>query len=163
MTLGERIKELRNKSNLSQEKLALELNVSRQAVQKWETDVCQPSLDTLNAIARLFNVNLDYLVNGKEIENKEDITGSENIQKTVLDKVDIILLIVMLLSIGLFIGTFIYSILNPILYNSSYSFVWWYVRIWVSSGTFFRFLVLLSIVGFVISLVKFLRRRKHNE
>ncbi len=34
MTLGERIKELRNKSNLSQEKLALELNVSRQAVQK---------------------------------------------------------------------------------------------------------------------------------
>lgn len=102
-------------------------------------------------------MNLDYLVNGKEIENKEDITGVENIQKTVLDKVDIILLIVMLLTIGLFIGTFVYSILNPILYNSSYSFVWWYVRIWLSSGTFFRFLVLLSIVRFVISLVKFLR------
>lgn len=44
MTLGERIKELRNKNNLSQEKLALELNVSRQAVQKWETDVCQQVL-----------------------------------------------------------------------------------------------------------------------
>lgn len=108
-------------------------------------------------------MNLDYLVNGKEMENKENIIELENIQKAVLDKVDIILLIIMLVSIGLFIVTFIYFVLNPILYNSSYSFVWWYVRIWVSSGTFFRFLVLLSIVGFVISLIKFLRRRKNKE
>jgi len=84
MTLGERIKELRNKSNLSQEKLVLELNVSRQIVQKWETDVSQPSLTTLNAIARLFNVNLDYLVNGKEILNKENITTLENIQNKMV-------------------------------------------------------------------------------
>ena len=55
-------------------------------------------------------MNLDYLVNGKEMENKENITELENIQKAVLDKVDIILLIIMLVSIGLFIGTFIYSV-----------------------------------------------------
>lgn len=160
MTLGEIIKELRNKKNLSQEKLALELNVSRQAVQKWEQDVCQPSLDTLNAIARLFDVNLDYLVNGNEMQTKD---VEKNYSQSVLDKVDIVLLVLLLLSIGLFIGTFIYSVLNPVLYNQSYSFIWWYVRFWVSSGTFFRFLVLLSIVGFVISLIIFLRRRKHRE
>lgn len=160
MTLGERIKELRNKKNLSQEKLALELNVSRQAVQKWEQDVCQPSLDTLNAIARLFNVNLDYLVNGNEMQTKD---VEKNYSQSVLDKVDIVLLVLLLLSIGLFIGTFIYSVLNPVLYNQSYSFIWWYVRFWVSSETFFRFLALLSIVGFVISLIIFLRRRKHRE
>ncbi len=160
MTLGERIKELRNKNNLSQEKLAFELHVSRQAVQKWEQDVCDPSLDTLNAMTIFFNVTLDYLVNGTDIISEET---KDNASSSVLDKVDIVLLILLLLSIGLFIGTFIYSILNPILYNQSYSFIWWYVRIWVSSGTFFRLLVLLSIGGTVTSLIVFLRRRKHNK
>lgn len=160
MTLGERIKELRNKNNLSQEKLAFELHVSRQAVQKWEQDVCDPSLDTLNAMTRFFNVTLDYLVNGTDIISEE---AKDNTSRAVIDKVDIILLILLLLSIGLFIGTFIYSVLNPILYNQSYSFIWWYVRIWVSTGTFFRLLVLLSIGGTVTSLIVFLRKRKHNK
>lgn len=160
MTLGERIKELRNKNNLSQEKLAFELHVSRQAVQKWEQDVCEPSLDTLNAMTIFFNVTLDYLVNGTDIISEE---AKDNTSRAVIDKVDIILIILLLLSIGLFIGTFIYSVLNPILYNQSYSFIWWYVRIWVSSGTFFRLLVLLSIGGTVASLIVLLRKRKHNK
>lgn len=122
MTLGERIKELRNKNNLSQEKLAFELHVSRQVVQKWEQNVCDPSLDTLNAMTRFFNVTLDYLVNGTDTISEE---AKDNTSRAVIDKVDIILFILLLLSIGLFIGTFIYSILNPILYNQSYSFIWW--------------------------------------
>ncbi len=63
-------------------------------------------------------MNLDCLVNGKEIENRENITGSENIQKPVLDKVDIILLIVMLLYIvSLTNFKIIYNFVNHKLLN----------------------------------------------
>lgn len=57
MTLGERIKELRNKHGLSQEQLADKLNVSRQAVQKWESNINEPNIETLKCIACYFKVD----------------------------------------------------------------------------------------------------------
>lgn len=68
MTLGERIKELRNKHGLSQEQLADKLNVSRQAVQKWESNINEPNIETLKCIACYFKVDYEYLLNGKAIE-----------------------------------------------------------------------------------------------
>ena len=47
MTVGERIQDLRKKKGFSQEKLAEYLNMSRQAVVKWEQNVCEPNLDCL--------------------------------------------------------------------------------------------------------------------
>lgn len=47
MTVGERIQDLRKKKGFSQEKLAEYLNMSRQAVAKWEQNVCEPNLDCL--------------------------------------------------------------------------------------------------------------------
>lgn len=155
MTLGERIQDLRKKNGYSQEKLSSKLNVSRQAVQKWEQNICEPSIESLAMLAELFNVSLDYLLLGKEKEEKEK-TESKN----TLTKTDIVLLITFLLSVALFIGLFIYSLLNPMVYNQTKSFIWWYVRIWVSTGTLFRLLVLLSVVGIVTSLILFLKKRK---
>ena len=62
----QRLYELRKKSGLSQEGLAELLGVSRQAVQKWEAGTSRPDLDNLAALARYFNVSLDYLVTGEE-------------------------------------------------------------------------------------------------
>ncbi len=155
MTLGERIQDLRKKNGYSQEKLSSKLNVSRQAVQKWEQNICEPSMESLKMLAGLFNVSLDYLLLGKEKEEREK-TESKN----TLTKTDIVLLITFLLSVALFIGLFIYSLLNPMVYNQTKSFIWWYVRIWVSTGTLFRLLVLLSVVGIVTSLILFLKKRK---
>ncbi len=155
MTLGERIQDLRKKNGYSQEKLSSKLNVSRQAVQKWEQNICEPSMESLTMLAGLFNVSLDYLLLGKEKEEREK-TESKN----TLTKTDIVLLITFLLSVALFIGLFIYSLLNPMVYNQTKSFIWWYVRIWVSTGTLFRLLVLLSVVGIVTSLILFLKKRK---
>lgn len=64
MTLGERIAFYRGKMGLSQGELAERLNVSRQAVSKWETDAGLPDLDRLIALSGLFDITLDELVKG---------------------------------------------------------------------------------------------------
>ena len=56
MTLGEKLKMLRASRGLSQEQLAAELNVSRQAVSKWECGDAAPDLDKLRAICTYFAV-----------------------------------------------------------------------------------------------------------
>ena len=47
MTIGEKIYKLRTEAKISQETLALDLNISRQAVSKWETDQSIPDLDNI--------------------------------------------------------------------------------------------------------------------
>lgn len=64
----ERLYTLRKERGLSQEDLANEVGVSRQAVQKWESGAAQPSLDKLTALAKYFGVTLDWLVNGEEAQ-----------------------------------------------------------------------------------------------
>lgn len=62
MTLGEKLQALRKARGLSQEQLALELNVSRQAVSKWELGESVPDLDKLRALCTFFGVTGDYLI-----------------------------------------------------------------------------------------------------
>ena len=52
MTLGQRIQELRKRAGLTQEQLAEQLGVTRQAVSKWESDNGVPELDALIALSR---------------------------------------------------------------------------------------------------------------
>ena len=68
MKLSEKILNLRKKFGLSQEELANELDISRQAVYKWEADISSPDLDKLKQLAKLFNISFDYLMND-DIEN----------------------------------------------------------------------------------------------
>lgn len=63
MTLGEKIKEIRKKFGLSQEQLAGLLNVSRQAITKWETDGEMPDISNLQELAKIFGITVDYLLN----------------------------------------------------------------------------------------------------
>ncbi len=69
--IAEKLKELRIKSGLSQEKLAEQLNVSRQAVSKWETGEALPDMENMIALARLYNTSLDELA-GIIVDKKED-------------------------------------------------------------------------------------------
>ena len=65
MTLGEKIKEQRTAHGLSQETLAEQMGVSRQAVTKWEADQSAPSSEKLIALAKLFHISLDELIGNK--------------------------------------------------------------------------------------------------
>ena len=66
--LAEKIYSLRKKSGLSQERLASELNVSRQAVSKWETGASVPENEKLIALSEYFHVSVDYLIKDEETE-----------------------------------------------------------------------------------------------
>ena len=60
--IGLKIKELRKKKDLTQEKLAEYLNVSFQAISKWETGIASPDLSMIVPLARLFEVSTDELL-----------------------------------------------------------------------------------------------------
>ena len=68
MTMGEKLQLLRKSRGLSQEQLAAELDVSRQAISKWECGDSTPDLDKLRAICAYFGVTTDHLI----WENEED-------------------------------------------------------------------------------------------
>lgn len=65
MMFNEKLKELRKKKGLTQEDLASELNVSRQAITKWESGAGAPDIDNLRNIALFFHVSVDYLIDNK--------------------------------------------------------------------------------------------------
>lgn len=65
ITLGERISTLRRQKEMTQESLAKELNVSAQAVSKWENDQTCPDISLLPELARILGVTVDELLSGK--------------------------------------------------------------------------------------------------
>lgn len=65
MSIGKRIAEQRKRNNLSQEYIAEKLEVSRQAVSKWERDLTNPDTGNLIKLAELLNVSVEYLATGK--------------------------------------------------------------------------------------------------
>ena len=62
MTLSEKLQNLRRAAGLSQEQLAEQLGVTRQAVSKWETGEGKPDIDNLLPLARLLGTTVDYLL-----------------------------------------------------------------------------------------------------
>jgi len=71
MHLYDKLLLLRKKAGMTQAELAESLNVSRQAVSKWELGTALPDVENMISLSRLFNVSVDYLVND-EIESELD-------------------------------------------------------------------------------------------
>ena len=63
MTLGEKLKEIRKRFGLSQEQLAEIMNVSRQAITKWENNGGLPDVSNLQELSKIFGITIDYLLN----------------------------------------------------------------------------------------------------
>lgn len=99
MSLGEKIKTMRQQAALSQEQLAERLNVSRQAVTKWETGKGIPDIANLIAISEEFDLSLDELI-------KDDITIKNKIIADSSSKKWHILVIVYLVAIVAYIAYF---------------------------------------------------------
>lgn len=66
MTLGEKLKEIRKRFGLSQEQLAEIMNVSRQAITKWETDGGIPDVSNLQELSKIFGITVDYLLDDEK-------------------------------------------------------------------------------------------------
>ena len=70
--IGERLKELRKLNNLSQEQVAKELNITRQAISKWETDKTMPDIENIILLSKLYNVSLESIMGEEEEKNIEE-------------------------------------------------------------------------------------------
>lgn len=69
MTIGNRISQLRKAKGFTQEYIAEQLDVSRQAVSKWEQDQTTPDTGNLIALAQLLDTSIEYIAIGKEKDN----------------------------------------------------------------------------------------------
>lgn len=83
MLFNEKLKMLRKESNLTQEELAEKLNVSRQAITKWESGDGTPDIENLKQISIVFDKTIDELIKEDKnvtIENKEKYSYVEELE-----------------------------------------------------------------------------------
>ena len=94
ITTANRLYELRKQHGYSQDELADKLNVSRQAISKWERSESSPDTDNLIALAKLYGVSLDELLNytpakpGEESKESQAQTQDENTDENAQSAVD---------------------------------------------------------------------------
>lgn len=64
------LKLIRKQRKLNQLKVASDLNISREALSHYENGKRSPDIDMLRKLSKYFNVSIDFLINGKEFEEK---------------------------------------------------------------------------------------------
>lgn len=79
MNFGENLKRLRKERNLSQEQLSEMLNVSRQAISKWESNKTYPDIENLMLLRNIFNITLDDLLFDKNTDKIESMIESSKL------------------------------------------------------------------------------------
>ena len=70
MSFGNNLVNLRKQKGWSQDELADNLNLSRQAISKWENDLSMPDVDNVKKISRVFSVGIDELLNNEVPKDK---------------------------------------------------------------------------------------------
>ena len=142
MTLSEKIQLSRKKKGMSQEDLANLLNVSRQAVQKWESGASTPELNKLVEMSNAFEVSLDWLVKDVEIEesqpeHKEEKPAEPTTQKKTSNS---------------YIVTKVFLILGMVLTPISFSVNFMRVFSYEKTGVIFAVLAILYAIELVLGI-----------
>ena len=69
---GKNIKKYRERKDITQERLAEELNVTRQAVSNWEREKTQPDIETLNRLSQSLGVTIEELIYGEKYHGEKE-------------------------------------------------------------------------------------------
>lgn len=64
------LKQIRKKRKYSQQKVAMDLNISRESISYYENGQREPSLELLVQMSKYFNVSIDYLITGEEFNKR---------------------------------------------------------------------------------------------
>lgn len=98
MNIGNKIKEERQRLNISQDELADKVFVSRQTISNWENSKSYPDIKSLTLLSQIFNISLDELIQG-EIKELQELLDTSKIKKlNTLGLIYTIELIVLLVS-----------------------------------------------------------------
>jgi transcriptional regulator with XRE-family HTH domain len=104
MEIGKKLKEARQKCNLTQEQVSVQLFVSRQTISNWENEKSYPDIINIIKLSELYAVSLDELLKGdkKMMEHLEESTNVVESNKKLIGAVlvNILLLVVLLLMAG---------------------------------------------------------------
>lgn len=100
MDFSEKLTQLRKSKNMTQEELAASLYVSRAAVSKWEQGRGLPSIDSLKALAALFDVTVDALLSGEELltaAQSEAVSKEQKLRASLFGLIDVLHLLFFIL------------------------------------------------------------------
>lgn len=70
--IGVHLKRIRKEKHLSQEQVAQRLNISRQAISRWENDLAMPDIDNLVVLSKLYEVSIEELLGEKKTVYEEE-------------------------------------------------------------------------------------------
>ena len=109
MKFSEKIIKLRKEKGLSQEEFGNKINVSRQAVSKWESEQAQPEVEKVKEISKVFDISIEYLLDDKVDNPKEKAhkKSRKNIGKIILISLVVLISIYLLYCIYKFVLLFI--------------------------------------------------------
>ena len=85
--LNENIKRMRKSKGLSQEELAIKLNVVRQTVSKWENGNYMPPVEMLEELSNMYNMTINELLSGRKLTTEDIKKWQKRILKKHLKKV----------------------------------------------------------------------------
>lgn len=88
MTLGDRIKDERQRNHISQAALGDYLQLTQQAVARWEKNLSEPDTETLKILAKLFGVSVDYLIGNDEPTPEEKAAGATSTKKISITPIE---------------------------------------------------------------------------
>lgn len=103
MSFGEKLQALRKAKRISQDQLAMKLNVSRQAISKWELGASLPDVENIVEISRFFDISIDYLLKD-DLQEKEEIGNKKNTHNAALSSSVLIMMSTAFMAIGLLIA-----------------------------------------------------------
>lgn len=104
MKFSEKLLNLRKSKGMSQEELAVKLNVTRQTISKWELDQTVPDMNKLIEMSKLFEISLDELTNNVETFNNEKTYKESSVEKNnkkIAIKIFIVGLIISIILCGI--------------------------------------------------------------
>lgn len=85
MEFKDKLKDIRKQKGLSQEALAEEIGVSRQAITKWETGKGLPDIENMKILAEIFKTTLDELISQVPLQLAQEQTVSTYQSETIYD------------------------------------------------------------------------------
>ena len=107
MMLSDKIIKLRKINGWSQEELGEKLNVSRQAISRWESNTAQPDATNILKLSKVFGVTIDYLLND-DFESDNDLPKVKEIKSDGLQQIMIFMVTLEIMTLIIqFMSTFI--------------------------------------------------------
>ncbi len=83
-SIGQNIAYYRKKCGLTQEELSVKMNVTAQAISKWENDLSYPDLACINTLAAVLNTTVNNLINGEEDLSGIAVSKNDDVKKKIL-------------------------------------------------------------------------------